>query len=183
MKIIPLILCGGKGTRLWPLSRESYPKQFIALHGDSDKSLLQQTQERISDLDGLEEPIIVCNEEHRFLVAEQMRNINIIPKAIILESEGRNTAPAITLGAIRAFQEDENSLILVLSADHIINDVSIFKKALKEGFKNAQEDKLVTFGIIPNRPETGYGYIESQLPLDKEIIRGSNKDACKFDRR
>ena len=173
LKIIPLILCGGKGTRLWPLSRESYPKQFIALHGDSDKSLLQQTQERISNLDGLEEPIIICNEEHRFLVAEQMREINIIPKAIILETEGRNTAPAITLGAIKAFEEDKNSIILVLSADHIIKNVSIFKKVLNEGFNNAQEDKLVTFGIIPNRPETGYGYIESQLPLDKEIIRGS----------
>ena len=173
LKIIPLILCGGKGTRLWPLSRESYPKQFIALHGDSDKSLLQQTQERISNLDGLEEPIIICNEEHRFLVAEQMREINIIPKAIILETEGRNTAPAITLGAIKAFEEDKNSIILVLSADHIIKNVSIFKKVLNEGFNNAQEDKLVTFGIIPNRPETGYGYIESQLPLDKEIIKGS----------
>ncbi|MDC2991015.1 mannose-1-phosphate guanylyltransferase/mannose-6-phosphate isomerase [Prochlorococcus sp. AH-736-F23] len=173
MKIIPLILCGGKGTRLWPLSRETYPKQFIALHGDSDRSLLQQTQERISDLEGIENPIIVCNEEHRFLVAEQMRNINITPKAIILETEGRNTAPAITLGAIRAYEEDKNSLLLVLSADHIIKDVSIFKKVLKEGFKNAQEGNLVTFGIIPNRPETGYGYIESLLPLDKEIIKGS----------
>ena len=173
LKIIPLILCGGKGTRLWPLSRETYPKQFISLHGNSDKSLLQQTQERISDLDGVEQPIIVCNEEHRFLVAEQMRNININPKAIILEPKGRNTAPAITLGAIKAFEEDENSLILVLSADHIVNDVDIFKKVLNEGFKNAQEDKLITFGIIPNRPETGYGYIESELPLNKKIIQGS----------
>ena len=173
LKIIPLILCGGKGTRLWPLSRESYPKQFISLHGDSDKSLLQQTQERISDLDGIEEPIIVCNEEHRFLVAEQMRSINVTPKAIILETEGRNTAPAITLGAIKAYEEDKESIILVLSADHIIENISIFKKVLKEGFKNAEEDKLVTFGIIPNRPETGYGYIESQLPLDKKIIRAS----------
>ena len=128
LKIIPLILCGGKGTRLWPLSRESYPKQFISLHGDSDKSLLQQTQERISDLDGIEEPIIVCNEEHRFLVAEQMRNINVTPKAIILETEGRNTAPAITLGAIKAYEEDKESIVLVLSADHIIENISIFKK-------------------------------------------------------
>ena len=173
LKIIPLILCGGKGTRLWPLSRESYPKQFISLHGDSDKSLLQQTQERISDLDGIEEPIIVCNEEHRFLVAEQMRSINVTPKAIILETEGRNTAPAITLGAIKAYEEDKESIVLVLSADHIIENISIFKKVLKEGFKNAQEGNLVTFGIIPNRPETGYGYIESLLPLDKEIIKGS----------
>ena len=173
MKIIPLILCGGRGTRLWPLSRESYPKQFIALHGNSDKSLLQQTQERISDIDCIEEPIIVCNEEHRFLVAEQMRKINITPKAIILETEGRNTAPAITLGAIKAFEEDQNSLILVLSADHLIKDNSIFKKVLKVGFENAKKDKLVTFGIIPNRPETGYGYIESESPLNKEIIKGS----------
>ena len=119
-KIYPLILCGGSGTRLWPLSRQSYPKQFLFLCGESDKSLLQKTFERISNIRDIQEPIIICNEEHRFLVAEQMRNINVKPKAIILEPEGRNTGPAIALGALKAIQEDENSILLVLSADHLI---------------------------------------------------------------
>ncbi len=173
MKIIPLILCGGKGTRLWPLSRESYPKQFLSILSDQDKSLLQQTQERISDLEDVENPIIICNEDHRFLVAEQMRAIGVKPKAIILEPEGRNTAPAIALGAIKAFQDNQNSLLLVLSADHIIKDISIFKKVLKEGFKQAKENNLITFGIVPNKPETGYGYIESEVYLDIENIKAS----------
>ena len=106
-KVIPVILCGGKGSRLWPLSRQSYPKQFLDLYGNNSKSLLQQTQERISFLSGISEPIIICNEEHRFLVAEQMRNINVKPKAIILENEGKNTAPAVALGAIKALEEEQ----------------------------------------------------------------------------
>ncbi len=173
MKIIPLILCGGKGTRLWPLSRQSYPKQFLAIFGDEKKSLLQQTQERISDLAGIEKPIIICNEEHRFLVAEQMRNINVIPKSIILEPEGKNTAPAVALGAIKAYEEDENSLLLVLSADHIIKDINIFKEVLNLGFEYASNDKLVAFGIVPNRAETGYGYIESESLFKNNEINGS----------
>tara|TARA_Y100000739_G_C20612200_1_gene469379 strand:- start:3894 stop:5327 length:1434 start_codon:yes stop_codon:yes gene_type:complete len=172
-KVIPVILCGGKGTRLWPLSRQSYPKQFLSLCGEDDKSLLQKTYERISNIKGIQEPIIICNEEHRFLVAEQMRTINVNPKAIILEPEGRNTAPAIALGTFKAIEEDENSIILVLSADHIIKDVNLFQKVLIEGFKSAQENNLVTFGVIPNRPEIGYGYIESESNLDKETIKGS----------
>ncbi len=172
-KVIPVILCGGKGTRLWPLSRQSYPKQFLSLSGDDDKSLLQKTYERISNIKGIQEPIIICNEEHRFLVAEQMRTIDVNPKAIILEPEGRNTAPAIALGTFKAIEEDENSIILVLSADHIIKDVNLFQKVLIEGFKSAQENNLVTFGVIPNRPEIGYGYIESESNLDKEKIKGS----------
>ena len=100
--IIPVILCGGAGTRLWPLSRKSFPKQFLPINTNGEKTLLQKTFQRLIGLENLSDPILVCNEEHRFLVAEQMRNINITPKAIILETEGRNTAPAITLGAIRA---------------------------------------------------------------------------------
>ena len=146
--IIPIILCGGKGTRLWPLSRQSYPKQFLALYGDNDKSLLQQTQERISFLSGITEPIIICNEEHRFLVAQQMRDINVKPKAIILENEGKNTAPAIALGAIKALEEEqEDALLLILSADHIIRDLNVFAKVLKKGCDSALENNLVTFGI------------------------------------
>ena len=162
-KIIPIILCGGKGTRLWPLSRESYPKQFLAITSKSNKSLLQQTQERISDLDNIDNPIIICNEEHRFLVAEQMRNIGVTPKAIILENIGRNTAPAIALGAITASKMGGiDSLLLILSADHIIDNISNFHKALNTSFKYALKDNLITFGIVPNYPETGYGYIESE---------------------
>ncbi len=173
-KIIPIILCGGRGTRLWPLSRQSYPKQFLALCGDNNKTLLQQTQERISFLRGITEPIIICNEEHRFLVAEQMRNINVKPKAIILENEGKNTAPAIALGAIKALEEEkEDPLLLVLSADHIIKDLNIFSKVLQKGCESALENNLVTFGIIPKNPETGYGYIESEFVLDNKNIKGS----------
>ena len=172
--IIPIILCGGKGTRLWPLSRQSFPKQFLALYGDNKKSLLQQTQERISFLSGITEPIIICNEEHRFLVAQQMRDINVKPKAIILENEGKNTAPAIALGAIKALEEEqEDQLLLILSADHIIRDLNIFIKVLQQGCKLALENYLVTFGIIPTHPETGYGYIESEFVLDKHNFKGS----------
>ena len=120
-KIYPLILSGGSGTRLWPLSRETYPKQFLDLYGKEGKSLLQQTQERILDLKDLEKPIIICNNEHRFLVAEQMRKINIIPKAIILETEGRNTAPAIAIAALKALENDQDSILLVLSSDQTVN--------------------------------------------------------------
>ena len=173
-KIIPVILSGGQGTRLWPLSRKSYPKQFLSLYGKDDKSLLQQTQERISSFEGLSDPIIICNEEHRFLVAEQMRSIGIKPRAIILETEGKNTAPAIALGALKVLEEDEkDSLLLILSADHIIKNLGVFKKAIEEGCKYAEENNLVTFGIVPTHPETGYGYIESEILLNKKENSGS----------
>jgi len=173
-KVIPIILSGGKGTRLWPLSRQSYPKQFLPLLGDKEQSLLQETITRIIELEEVDEPIIICNEEHRFLVAEQMREVGIRPQAIILENEGRNTAPAITLGAIKALEIDkEDNLLLILSADHIIRDIDVFHKVLKEGFKYAEKENLVTFGIVPDYPETGYGYIESEFVLDEESIKGS----------
>ena len=173
-KVIPIILSGGKGTRLWPLSRQSYPKQFLPLIGDNKQSLLQETITRIIELEDVDDPIIICNEEHRFLVAEQMRSVEITPKAIILENEGRNTAPAITLGAIKALEiVKEDSLLLILSADHIIKDIDVFHRVLKEGFKYAEKENLVTFGIVPDYPETGYGYIESEFVLDAESIKGS----------
>ena len=172
LKVIPVILCGGKGTRLWPISRKSYPKQFLPLTGICDKSLLQLTLERILDLKEIDNPIIVCNEEHRFLVAEQIRTIGVKGKAIILETEGRNTAPAIALSAIKALEDKDDSILLVLSADHLIKDITNFQKALKIGFKYAQNNKLVTFGIIPYRPETGFGYIESESFLDRTKLKG-----------
>ena len=174
LKVIPLILCGGKGTRLWPLSRQSYPKQFFSLYGSNSQSLLQQTYSRISNLTLLDDPIIICNEEHRFLVAEQMRSIGVKPKAIILENKGRNTAPAIALGAIKALDlVSEDSLLLILSADHIIEDINQFQKVLKKGFESAAQNNLVTFGIMPKYPETGYGYIESESTLKKGEINAS----------
>ena len=174
LKVIPVILCGGKGTRLWPLSRQSYPKQFLSLYGENNNSLLQQTYQRISNLENLEQPIIICNEEHRFLVAEQMRNIGIKPKAIILENEGRNTAPAIALCAIKAKQFiEDDSILLILSADHIIDDVQIFQNVIEKGIKYAAKDNLVTFGIIPKFAETSYGYIESENIFIKGEINAS----------
>ena len=168
-KIIPIILCGGSGTRLWPLSRESYPKQFLNLDNEDKKSLLQKTQERILHLENAIEPILICNEDHRFIVAEQMREINQKPNAIILEPFGKNTAPAIALGALKALEIDENSIILVLSSDHLIKNNEKFIEVLKKGLKYAESNYLVTFGILPNSPETGYGYIKAE----KSFIDGS----------
>ena len=136
-KILPIILCGGSGSRLWPLSRESFPKQFISLEQDSNKSLLQKTCERIKNLENLDNPIFICNEEHRFIVAEQMREINITPRSILLEPEGKNTAPAIALGALKALEINENSIILALSSDHLIKNKfsEIWFKARNEAMK------------------------------------------------
>lgn len=171
--IIPIILCGGTGTRLWPLSRSSYPKQFLALTSDSNYSLLQLTIQRIKNLDGITDPIIICNEDHRFIVAEEMRKINVNPYAILLEPFGRNTAPAITLAAIKALKVERDPLLLILSADHVIGNETIFINAIKTGIKYALEERIVTFGIIPTSPETGYGYIKSQEPLQQDCMKGS----------
>ncbi len=156
--LIPVILSGGSGTRLWPLSRELYPKQLLALTGDL--TLLQQTAARLENFSDAAPPIVVCNEEHRFLVAEQLRALEITPTAIILEPVGRNTAPATAVAAIQAMATDLEALLLVLPADHLIKDVSAFRKAVSIGVELAKEGKLVTFGIKPDKPETGYGYIK-----------------------
>ncbi len=169
-KIIPIILCGGSGTRLWPLSRASFPKQYIALSSKCKFSLLQETILRISDLENIERPIFICNEQHRFLVAEQMREINIVPKDIILEPDSKNTCPAITLAALKANQKEPESILLVLSSDHLIGEKEKFLETLKDSIKIASKGKLVTFGIIPSSPETGYGYIKADQELiDKNI--------------
>ncbi len=170
--IIPVILCGGKGSRLWPISRQSYPKQFLRISKDDKYSLLQQTQLRLKDLKIVTNPILVCNEEYRFIVAEQMREINVTPKAIILEPEAKNTAPAIALAAFKALEDNENeSVLLILSADHKINNNIKFTEIIQAGYSAALRNELVTFGIIPRYPETGYGYIESEKPLKN--IEGS----------
>ena len=171
--ILPVILCGGSGSRLWPLSRESFPKQYLSLDPKEKKSFLQKTQERLKGLDNIEDPLIICNEEHRFIVAEQLREINITPKKIILEPFGRNTAPAITLASIIAMENYEDINLLILSADHEIGNIEKFLKIIKKGIEYSEKNSLVTFGIVPSSPETGYGYIESEEPFNKNSLKGA----------
>ncbi|HTV78418.1 MAG TPA: mannose-1-phosphate guanylyltransferase/mannose-6-phosphate isomerase [Steroidobacteraceae bacterium] len=156
--LIPVILSGGAGTRLWPLSRELYPKQLLALLGP--RTMLQQTALRVSGLD-CAAPVIICNEAHRFLVAEQLRALKVAPRAIVLEPFGRNTAPAIALAALAALRDSGSvdPLLLVLPADHVIRDTAVFQQAVRTALPAAEQGQLVTFGIVPNAPETGYGYI------------------------
>lgn len=169
MQITPVILSGGSGTRLWPLSRKQYPKQYLPLVGDN--TMFQETILRLSGLDNLADPIIVCNADHRFLVAEQCQQIDITNPTILLEPIGRNTAPAIAAAAMQSLKEKDNSVLLVLSADHVIQDVKAFHYAINIASKQAQDGKLVTFGIVPTDTNTGYGYIKSS----KENIEGSYK--------
>jgi mannose-1-phosphate guanylyltransferase len=163
--LVPVILCGGTGTRLWPLSRASYPKQYWALAGDGEATLLQQTHQRLEGTPGLQPPLLICNEDHRFIVAEQMREINVDPAAILLEPMGRNTAPAVAVAALQATSRGEDPLLLVLAADHVIRDAAAFRNTVEAGRAAAEAGQLVTFGIVPTAPETGYGYIEAAAPL------------------
>lgn len=161
-KIIPVVMAGGSGTRLWPLSRKMYPKQFLSLV--SDKTMFQETLARMLNASfEVGDPIIVCNEEHRFIVAEQLRHANHAHQSIILEPVGRNTAPAVALAALDAVEHDPEALILVLAADHVIRDVAKFQDAVSVAKAQALDGKLVTFGIVPRGPETGYGYIKADL--------------------
>ena len=171
-KVLPVILCGGHGTRLWPLSRKSYPKQFLSIINLNKKSLLQNTQQRLKGIKDLLEPILICNSEHRFIVAEQMRGINITPKSILLEPFRRNTAPAILFAAFKSLETENNPHLLILSADHQINNESKFRESVEIGKIYSRDDKLVTFGVIPKSPETGYGYIKSQKPFNKKNLKG-----------
>jgi mannose-1-phosphate guanylyltransferase/mannose-6-phosphate isomerase len=155
--LIPVLLSGGSGTRLWPMSRELMPKQFLPVA--SNKSLFQLTLERLNGLATLA-PIIVCNQEHRFLAAEQLRGSCIKPQKIILEPIGRNTAPAIALAALAAMQNHDDPLLLVLPSDHLLEDKNVFCTAISEGIKLAAEDYMVTFGITISQPETAYGHIQ-----------------------
>jgi mannose-1-phosphate guanylyltransferase/mannose-6-phosphate isomerase len=169
MKIVPVILSGGSGTRLWPLSRQHYPKQFLPLLGN--KSMFQQTMLRLKGVDDLTDPVIVCNENHRFLVAEQLNQIGIKNAAIILEPIGRNTAPAIAAAAMQISSDIDknNSIMLVLSADHQINDTDEFLKTINIARIYAKNGRLVTFGIVPNSPNTGFGYINYIEGLNSEV--------------
>ncbi|EOX4224628.1 mannose-1-phosphate guanylyltransferase/mannose-6-phosphate isomerase [Vibrio cholerae] len=155
--LLPVIMAGGSGSRLWPLSRSLYPKQFISLA--SDRSMLQETITRLSGLEH-QAPLLICNQEHRFIVAEQLRQQRIKHGGIVLEPVGRNTAPAIALAALNATKHGDDPLLLVLAADHVIQNQAAFTQAVKNAVKPAEQGMLVTFGIVPTAPETGYGYIK-----------------------
>ena len=166
MNIQPVVLCGGSGTRLWPLSREKHPKQLLALI--SDDSLLQATVRRLDGLEAgeniaLNDPIVVSNEEYRFVIAEQMRVMGR-HAAIVLEPAGRNTAPALTLAALAVNQDEADAVMLVMPADHVMLDTAAFLIAVRQGAKLAEEGMVVTFGITPDAPETSYGYIQAGKP-------------------
>jgi len=164
--IHPVILSGGSGTRLWPLSRAFFPKQLLALTGP--RTLLQETALRAAGLDGATAPLVVCNQEHRFLIAEQLREVGVEPEGIVLEPAGRNTAPAAAVAALRASMRAPQAMLLVLPADHLIRDPAAFGAAVIRALRAAEEGRLVTFGVRPRRAETGYGYIEQG-----EVIKGA----------
>ena len=163
--LIPVILSGGAGSRLWPLSRELYPKQLIALV--DEYTLLQTTARRLVSLENSRPPIVVCNEGHRFMVGEQLRAVGVAPAAILLEPAARNTAPAIAAAALEALarcDDGDEPLLLVLPSDHVIRDDVRFARAVRAAMEEASAGRLVTFGVVPTRAETGYGYIEAGLP-------------------
>lgn len=182
--IVPVILSGGAGTRLWPLSRELYPKQLLPLVGDH--TMLQETALRLEGVRDLAAPLVVCNEAHRFMVAEQLRQVGCPASTIILEPVGRNTAPAVAVAALRAMAEGDDPLLLVLPADHVIERPEALRQAISVGAPAAENGRLLTFGIIPTAPETGYGYIKGgplsvvRGPLQEdpdEAAPGSNKSS------
>lgn len=166
--ILPVVIAGGTGSRLWPLSRELYPKQFLAL--DQERSMLQVTLKR---LDGLptQKPLVICNEAHRFLVADQLQQMGLLSGNVLLEPAGRNTAPAVALAAIQATASGQDPLMLVLAADHAIRNTGAFQDAIQKAIIAASQGSMVTFGIVPNAPETGYGYIH----MGTEVADGIHK--------
>jgi mannose-1-phosphate guanylyltransferase / mannose-6-phosphate isomerase len=163
MNIYPVILCGGSGTRLWPMSRGGYPKQYLKLTGD--RTLVQQTALRLQGIEDIASPIVVTNNEQRFLVAEQLRQVGVQPAAIVLEPAQRNTAPAIAIAALLALRQSPDALLLVLPSDHVILHEEAFRKITTAAAQVARDNLLVTFGIPPTEPHTGYGYIRSGAAL------------------
>lgn len=166
--LYPVILCGGSGTRLWPLSRKLHPKQFLPLQGG--RTLLQETAERIHSLLPTEPVLAVTNEDHRFTVAEQLKAIGKSPERILLEPEGRNTAPAVALAALYTLRNHENPLLWVLPADHFIQDAEQLRESLSLARTQAEQGRLVTFGITPTSPETEYGYIQQDQALTDNVF-------------
>ena len=171
MKIIPVILSGGSGTRLWPLSRKQYPKQFLPFLGN--KTMFQETILRLKGIENIVDPIIICNSNHRFIVAEQLQQIGIINSKVLLESAGRNTAPAIAAAALQAVGDIDNTdaTLLVLPADHIIQNIKAFHKAIYIAEKQARAGKIVTFGVVPSSPNTGYGYINFSREINQDVYK------------
>ena len=178
--VLPVILCGGSGTRLWPLSRSGFPKQFLVLSGDgSPKSLFQQAIERIQTIATpqieLGKTVIVTNEEHRFLALDQLRELKNVQASLLLEPSGRNTAPALTLAALYAQDQavgtNNDPILVVTPADQTVKDGAAFTKALQEGLEIAKEGAIAILGITPSAPETGYGYIKmgSQLTVERFV--------------
>lgn len=162
--IVPAILSGGSGTRLWPLSRELHPKQFLSLLGE--RTMLQLTVDRLAGLDGLDAPVVVCNHEHRFLVAQQLQNTSPQGAEIMLEPCGRNTAPAVAIAAMRAVERSESALLLVLPADHAVHPDEQFRRCVADGIPAAQHGAFVTFGVTPKTAETAYGYVKASVPSE-----------------
>ena len=165
---MPIILCGGSGSRLWPMSRKSFPKQYLKLGSKEESSFLQITVNRIKNLINSDDPIFVCNEEHRFITAEQIREINVNPKSILIEPCSKNTAPAIAAAALHTFSEDEDPILLILPSDHLIKNNQSFLESIEEARLTALQGNIVTFGINPTHPATGYGYIKSEEVFHKK---------------
>lgn len=163
-KLYPVILSGGSGSRLWPLSRAHYPKQLLPLSGDN--TMLQDTALRVSDAARYHTPLIIANNEHRFIVAEQLQQAGVSPRSIVLEPLGRNTAPAVTVAALMLQREDPDAIMVLLPSDHVVGDLRAFAAAIDSAADAAKGGKLVTFGITPRHPETGYGYIRQGEALE-----------------